>query len=134
MNLSLPDMIKRFAINFKIIYNVDRADFVKKDTWMHVAATWDFGGDAFFYIDGEEVATVKGFAGFPEFHEAPRIGGNNKFKYRVAASGANSIIDEFAVYSEALSQKDIQRDMEFLVSDVKPEGKLAVTWGRIKSE
>ena len=67
MNLSLPDMIKRFAINFKIIYNVDRADFVKKDTWMHIAATWDFGGDAFFYINGEEIATAKGLLGFPNF-------------------------------------------------------------------
>ena len=46
---------------------VQAADFVKKDTWMHIAATWDFGGDAFFYIDGEEVATAKGFAGFPNF-------------------------------------------------------------------
>ena len=44
-------------------------------------------------------------------------------------SGAHGIIDEFAIYREVLSQKDIQRDMEFLVSDVKPEGKLAVTWG-----
>ena len=110
------------------------ADVVKKDKWMHVAATWDFGGSAFFYLDGEEIATAKGFAGFPAFHESPRIGGNNKFKYRNTTSGAHGVIDEFAIYTEVLSQKDIQRDMELLVSDVEPEGKLAVTWGRIKSE
>jgi hypothetical protein len=109
------------------------ADVVKKDTWMHIAATWDFGGDAFFYLDGEEIATAKGFAGFPKFHESPRIGGNNKFKYRATTSGAKGVIDEFAIYSEVLSQKDIQKDMELLVSDVEPEGKLAVTWGRIKA-
>ena len=113
---------------------VQAADFVKKDTWMHIAATWDFGGDAFFYIDGKEVATAKGFAGFPGFHESPRIGGNNKFKYRATTSGANGVIDEFAIYSEVLSQKDIQRDMDLLVSDVESEGKLAVTWGRIKTQ
>ena len=113
---------------------VQAADFVKKDTWMHIAATWDFGGDAFFYIDGKEVATAKGFAGFPKFHESPRIGGNNKFKYRATTSGANGVIDEFAIYSEVLSQKDIQRDMDLLVSDVESEGKLAVTWGRIKTQ
>ena len=110
------------------------ADVVKKDTWMHIAATWDFGRDAFFYINGEEIATAKGFAGFPKFHESPRIGGNNKFKYRATTSGAHGVIDEFAIYSEVLSQKDIQRDMELLVSDVKPEGKLAVTWGRLKDD
>ena len=108
------------------------ADVVKKDQWMHVAATWDFGGSAFFYLDGEEVATAKGFAGFPAFHESPRIGGNNKFKYRATTSGAHGVIDEFAIYSEALSQKDIQRDMEMLVSDVEPHGKIAVTWGEVK--
>ena len=110
------------------------AEVVKKDTWMHIAATWDFGGDAFFYINGEEIDTRNEFAGFPEFHESPRIGGNNIFKYRPTTSGAHGVIDEFAIYSEALSQEDIQRDMEFLVSDVKPEEKIAVTWGRIKSE
>ena len=109
-------------------------DVVKKDKWMHVAATWDFGGSAFFYLDGEEVATSKGFAGFPKFHESPRIGGNNKFKYRATTAGAHGVIDEFAIYSEVLSQKDIQREMEMLVSDVKPEGKIAMTWGRLKSE
>ena len=101
---------------------------------MHIAATWDFSGEAFFYINGEEIATAKEFAGFPEFHESPRIGGNNIFKYRATTSGAHGVIDEFAIYNEALSQKDIQRDMEFLVSDVKPEGKIALTWGRIKTE
>ena len=75
------------------------ADVVKKDQWMHLAATWDFGGSAYFYIDGEEVATAKGFAGFPAFHESPRIGGNNKFKYRATTSGAHGVIDEFAIYS-----------------------------------
>ena len=81
------------------------ADVVKKDTWMHLAATWDFGGDAFFYIDGEEIATAKGFAGFPKFHESPRIGGNNKFKYRATTSGAKGVIDEFAIYSEVYPKR-----------------------------
>ena len=59
-------------------------------------------------------------------------GGNNKFKYRATTSGAHGVIDEFAIYSEALSQKDIQKDMEILVSDVEPHGKIAVTWGEVK--
>ena len=53
--------------------------------------------------------------------------------YGATTSGAHGVIDEFAIYSEALSQKDIQRDMEVFVSDVEPEGKLAVAWGRIKA-
>ena len=62
------------------------------------------------------------------------VGGNNKFNYRVAASGANGVMDEFAIYSETLSAKDIQTEMDLRASSVEPEGKLAVTWGRIKSK
>ncbi|MYK16749.1 LamG domain-containing protein [Candidatus Poribacteria bacterium] len=122
------------ALDIDALMTVPAADVVKKDEWMHIAVTWNFVDDAFIYINGEEVATKTGIGPFPEFHRPPRIGGNNKFNYRVAASGANGVIDEFAIYGEALSDKDIQTEMDLRVSDVEPEGKLAVTWGRIKSE
>ncbi len=122
------------ALDIDALMTVPAADVVKKDAWMHVAVTWNFEDEAFLYINGEEVATKAGIGPFPEFHRPPRVGGNNKFNYRVAASGANGVMDEFAIYGEALSAKEIQTEMDLRVSDVKPEGKLAVTWGRIKAQ
>lgn len=120
------------ALDIDALMSVPAADLIKKDVWMHVAVTWDFEEEAFLYINGEEVATKAGIGPFAEFHKPPRIGGNNKFNYRVAASGANGVMDEFAIYSEALSAKEIQTEMDLRASSVEPEGKLAVTWGRIK--
>ena len=122
------------ALDIDALMSVPAADLIKKDVWMHVAVTWDFEDEAFLYINGEEVATKAGIGPFAEFHKPPRIGGNNKFNYRVAASGANGVMDEFAIYSEALSAKEIQTEMDIRASSVEPEGKLAVTWGRIKSK
>ena len=122
------------ALDIDALMTVPAPDFVKKDVWMHVAVTWNFEDEAFLYINGEEVATKVGIGPFPEFHRPPRVGGNNKFNYRVATSGANGVMDEFTIYSEALSGKAIQTEMDLRVSDVAPEGKLAVTWGRIKAD
>lgn len=120
------------ALDIDALMTVPAPDVVKKDVWMHVAVTWNFVDEAFLYINGEEVATKAGIGPFPEFHRPPRVGGNNKFNYRVAASGANGIMDEFAIYGEALSAKEIQTEMDLRVSDVEPEGKLAITWARVK--
>lgn len=122
------------ALDIDALMSVPAPDFVKKDVWMHVAVTWNFEDEAFLYINGEAVATKAGIGPFAEFHKPPRIGGNNIFNYRVAASGANGVMDEFAIYSEALSVKEIQTEMDLRASSVEPEGKLAVTWGRIKSK
>lgn len=55
-----------------------------------------------FYVNGEEVATAKDIGDFPPLNPNPRIGFNNAPVYKIADHGADGVIDEFAIYSEAL--------------------------------
>lgn len=103
--------------------------------WYHIAATWDFdAGDAFFYINGEEVSNVSGLGQFPPLNANPKIGFNVGTNYMPAHNGADGIIDEFAIYIKALEPDEIKRDMTELSLAVKPVDKLATTWGKIKQQ
>ena len=106
------------------------------NTWYHTATTWDFdAGEAKFYIDGQEVAQVSGLGDFPPLNANPRIGFNVDTGYMPAANGADSIIDEFAIYNRVLGVEEINQDMiELTRVAVESVHKLAVMWGEIKAE
>ena len=112
----------------------DPTGIIKKDTWFHLAATWDFGGEPpFVYIDGKEQATSRKIAGgFPALHEKPRFGWET-IKYVPITNGAEGVIDEVSVWQRALDEKEIQ-DMMDVSLDVEAAGKLAVTWGELKAK
>ncbi len=110
----------------------DPAGIIKKDTWFHLAVTWDFGGDApFVYIDGKEQATSRKITGgFPALHEKPRFGWET-IKYVAITNGAEGVIDEISIWQRALDEGEIN-DLMDVSLDVKAAGKLAVTWGELK--
>lgn len=111
------------------------ADVIAAGKWHHLAATWDFEAkEAKFYINGEESAMVNGLGDFPPLDPKPRIGFNNQHGYKVAANGADGVIDEFAIYTKVLEPDEIKQDMEKLAYAVEPSHKLPVIWGKIKSE
>ncbi len=97
-------------------------------TWYHIAYTVA-QGEMNYYVDGEVTKTANIPKGKLDVTANPlRVGGQG------GGSGFDGIIDEVAVYSAALTQAEIQQDMEngVMSTDVSPGGKLTTTWGNLK--
>ncbi len=100
----------------------------KLKEWHHVSSTFD--GDMIRqYIDGELDVEWK-----PPGNEifsvdiVFRIG-----KSQTGLSGTVCLVDEVAIYNRALTEDEINSDMNNGVFfDVSPGGKLATTWGNLK--
>ena len=111
---------------------------IRKNGWFHIAATWEFttrgksSQEAYLLFNGEEIAKGDGLGEFPVLHANPRFG-LEVIKYVPSKNGAQGLIDNIAIYSKALTEKEVKRDMDISLSvDIKE--KLALTWGSIKSE
>ena len=105
---------------------------INADRWYHTALTYD-GTDINLYLDGERVA------GAP----APTIFYDDDITTIGAASNGfewlfDGIIDEVALFNEALTQEDIKiimtegLEIATAPSAVSSAGKLATTWSTIK--
>lgn len=104
---------------------------VNDDEWHHVAMTWDIDNmEGHVYTDGVEATFDVGFNGGPDNEgETVRIG---------YAAGFHSIglfiglMDDFRMYNRALEPDEVVEVMEEK-SAVSSTGKLAVTWGNVKT-
>ncbi len=101
--------------------------------WYHYVLTAD-GKTGKVYIDGKFIGEQPENFKLPEFKDVSiYIGaGENPNVHKVE----DAIIDEVVIYNIALSEKEINDSMKLGVRGVlavKPQGKLAVTWGKIKS-
>ena len=102
---------------------LESATDVVDGKWHHVALTYDKKALR-LYVNGKEESSGD-FAKDPETNDAPlRIG-----------NGIDGFIDELQILSVALSEDEIQRDMnDGIQLPVEPIGKAATTWGRLKTQ
>jgi hypothetical protein len=75
------------------------------NTWTHLAATYD-GANLRLYVNGNQVASKAQTGNIKVSGAALRIGGNSSF-----GEYFKGLIDEVHVYNRALSQAEIQTDM-----------------------
>jgi hypothetical protein len=98
------------------------------EEWHHVASTYD--GDVIRqYIDGELDVEYKPPAGkINSVDVVFRIG-----KSQTGLAGTVCLVDEVAIYNRALTEDEINQDMnQGVFYAVSPGGKLATTWGNLK--
>ena len=106
----------------------------KDDTWYHVAAVYT-GEEAQIYVDGVLSAT-RVFSAEIADTNAPVVIGTN---YPTGIQPVEGIIDEAAIFSVALEEKDINAIMNDGLEEtlgilaVEPSDKLALTWGELKT-
>ncbi|MBD3182886.1 hypothetical protein GF312_11385 [Candidatus Poribacteria bacterium] len=102
---------------------------IQDNTWHFLTGTWD-GQVIKLYIDGSVDAEMA-CAGTLLTNDEPMFigarGGSSRFMI-----GA---LDELKIYNYALSEEEIMMDMEdpHNATAVKPDNKLAITWGEAKT-
>ena len=104
------------------------------DTWYHYVLVAD-GDTGKIYVNGEFIGEQAENFPLPKFEEVTiYIGaGENPNVHRVE----DAIIDEVVLYDKALTEAEINETMEQGLPGVLPveaKGKLAVTWGKLKSD
>ena len=103
---------------------------LKTKTWNHVALTWKRAeNSAIVYLDA--VPTEGNITKFPDVYPAVRIGTGYAGRF------TEGIIDEVRMWSKALSQKELEDNMEKGYQDILAvywQGKLSTSWGFIKSQ
>lgn len=105
---------------------------VPQDTWTFVGGVFSPGKFMRVYIDGKlDGEQLKGVP--QKIHVAP-----TSFTVGAIVASPNysfgGIIDDVVVYERALTENEIQSVMKLGPLSVTPAGKLAVAWGKIKSE
>ncbi|RKY01024.1 hypothetical protein DRP77_10445 [Candidatus Poribacteria bacterium] len=112
-----------------------KAGQVKWGQWVHFAGTYDRAAKkVVLYIDGEVIQEVDAMADVDiagDWGMGARVGFNidNKRPF-------TGLMDDFVIYSRALSQDEIKTLMEkgpAIPSAVRPEGRLATFWGAVKA-
>jgi hypothetical protein len=99
------------------------------DEWHHVVVTYD-GQRGKLYLDGENHVDISVIGDISQTDDRLHIGdgGNNRH-----FSGA---VDEARIYNRALDEGEVVQNFEAKSNDLAVEavGKLAITWGGIKSK
>ena len=102
---------------------------MKLDTWHHVAMVYD-GAEIRIYLDGELDGDVARKGDINQNDASVWIG-----KKSIESVWIDGTIDELRILNIAITQEQIQEDMEEGIAfAVEVTGKLTTTWGRIKSE
>ena len=107
---------------------------VKKDVWLYMTATYDAKDTIKIYENGVEIGSVGGMGKpGPKNDTEVNIGGwtNN------TSETLDGMLYEVAIFASVLEEDDINDLMEkglVTLMPVEPAGKLATTWGNLKSQ
>ena len=93
--------------------------------WYHIAGVKK-GADLIIYIDGKQEGRYAVKRDFVQGKGHLRIGGS-----RIRA--ASFAMDEFGLYTRALSEQEVKLDAKGQFLSVEPETKLTTIWGHLKT-
>jgi len=104
---------------------------LKAGEWVHIAATWD-GKQAIIYVNGEPEPPIAG-GGVINVEKEPSL--DMGFRSTSKASYYTGTLDDVFVFNRVISKDEIKVIMGGFANllAVKPNSKLAATWGKLKS-
>ncbi|GIX06561.1 MAG: hypothetical protein KatS3mg115_0964 [Candidatus Poribacteria bacterium] len=108
-----------------------RAGVAKAQEWIHFAGTYDSNVGAVLYINGEKVGEAPGGGLIAEdWGMGARVGYNID-----NARPFTGLMDELNIWKRGLTEEEVKRIMDLgpVPTAVNPQGKLAITWGELKS-
>ena len=116
-------------------YIPDLGDFtgthvVTDDEWHHGAMIWD-GSSIRLYVDGEKVNEWKGLAGKKIIADDQDLHIGNEWTNDNWHTG---LLDEIRISNTALEVDELGFNKTLAYEAVDKEGKLATSWGRIKTQ
>ncbi|MBM3237270.1 LamG domain-containing protein [Candidatus Poribacteria bacterium] len=100
----------------------------KTGMWHHVAGVYD-GKKVIQYVNGELDIEFALSGAMNNVAEVFRVG-----QAQTSLTPMHGTIDEVTIYNRALTQKEIQEDMNGVLLAVSPSGKLTTTWAAVKGE
>ena len=111
------------------VFNINPGPIIKGGKWVHFTGTYDSkSGDVKTYIDGKVTHESKGKGKLSDnWGLQAEIGHHKNDRWY------DGLMDEFYIFGRALSEDEIKEVMEGEFLSVEPEGKLATTWGGLKS-
>ena len=112
--------------------DLEAASVLKPQQWTHIAVTYD-GKNGTMYVAGEVKATMNGTEDLIDSDVSLAIGTRGDTHDTHWFAG---LIDEVAIFDEALTETDIRKIMEKGIATamaVDFVGKLAIKWGALKT-
>ena len=112
------------------VFNINPGPVIDSGKWVHFAGTYDSdSGDAKTYIDGKETHSGKGSGKLSaEWGVNAGIGHHKNDRWY------QGLLDEYYIFSRALSEAEINQVKAGEFLSVEPEQKLTTTWSNIKSQ
>ena len=99
--------------------------------WDHLVGTYS-DGKQMFYVNGEFVGETDSTPNFNSEQEfLIGAGANERATHEYLFKG---ILDEVRLYDRVLTENEIAAVMDSQSLDVEPSGKLALTWGQLKTK
>jgi len=106
---------------------------LKGDQWHHAAISFKGGDFLRMYIDGKLEAENKATATKELFDNNTPLRIGQDFN-EDATRFFIGVIDEVAIFNRAVTQAEIKTAMEGDIMSVDPDGRLSITWARLKGE
>ncbi|MFQ6044157.1 MAG: LamG domain-containing protein [Candidatus Poribacteria bacterium] len=98
--------------------------------WHHLAGTYD-GSVQRIYLDGKVADETSWSGTFTIISKGIAIGTDNEGLFQ----WLSGLVDDFAIYTRALTEREVKQDMEKgVASAVSSSGKLTTVWGKVKTQ
>ena len=113
----------------KQVFNINPGPIIKGGKWVHFTGTYDSkSGDTKTYIDGKVTHEAKG-----DGELSDNWGIQAEIGHHKNSRWFDGLMDEFYMFSRALSEDEIKEVMDGEFLSVEPADKLATTWGNLKA-
>ena len=112
------------------IFNINPGPVLPSDKWIHFTGTYDGkSGKVVTYVDGEQTHEAKGDGDLAQnWNQRAGIG------HHVNTRWLNGSIDEFYLFSRALTASEVKAVMDGEFLAVQSKDKLTTKWAKIKTE